>query len=525
MSKALLFTDAVIHTGRDEAHTASSMLVKNGRVVSLDPADAGNSQVVSLGGRHVYPCIIDGHIHLLPTVVTSTGFTVCRIENGAVVPHNIDGVEAEVRAFADKQPKGALIVGTNYIATAVDERRLPSRQELDDWCGGRAAIIYTIDGHASALSSAMLKKLDIDPAGHSGVLTGEAHERVQGRLTDIIASSVTPRTIARGVANFHNACAAFGISCVGALEGNGDSPKDPTTKLIVHLARHFSVGVKVYFQYTDIKKALPLTKYQKRRRIGGCGDWEMDGASGAHSAAFSLPYRDTGETAPPYYEQEFVDALVREADSEGFQIACHAIGDRAIDRIAEALEKLQPHCLHRIEHCEFASDRALDSIARSGWAVMMQPGYSWVDKRYLHTYEQHLPDEMLARLRFRTLIDKGILVCGSSDSPVQELDPWLQMMGMTQFYNEDESVSPWQAFRCYTSNAAKAILESDERGALLPGMLADFFVSEKNIFSLTPEALGSFRPEATYYGGRKAKKWSGTLGELILMLLRPPHSV
>ncbi len=92
MSKAVLFTDAVIHTGRDEAHTASSMLVKNGRIAALDPAETGNARVVSLDGRHVYPCIIDGHIHLLPTVVTSTGFTVCRIENGAVAPHRLDDV-------------------------------------------------------------------------------------------------------------------------------------------------------------------------------------------------------------------------------------------------------------------------------------------------------------------------------------------------------------------------------------------------------------------------------------------------
>ncbi len=525
MKERILFTDAVIHCDADAGHTAATMLVEDGKVLALDLPAAPNARRVSLGGKHVYPCLIDGHIHLLPTIVASTGFTVCAVCDGRVEPGNIAGVQKKIRAFSASQPKSALIVGTNYIATAMAERRLPNRQELDEWCGGRAAVIYTIDGHASALSSAMLEKLGITSAGHDGVLAGEAHERVQGRLTDIIAAAVTPRMLAKGIANFHNDCARFGIACVGALEGNGDSPRDPTTALIVRLARHFDVAVKFYFQYWDVERALPLTKYQRRRRIGGCGDWEMDGASGAHSAAFTRPYRDSGKISPPYFSQQQVDDTVKKADAQGYQIACHAIGDAAIERILTALNRLEPHCRHRIEHCEFASLEQLESIAAHGYALMLQPGYSWIDKRFLHTYEQYLPDEIIARLRFRTLLDKGILACGSSDSPVQELDPWLQMMGMVQFYNEKESITNREAFRCYTQNAAAALLEQDERGALRPGMRADFFTAAVDIFELSPEKLGSFRPETTYYGGKKARRFKGTLSELVSMLLRRPHRV
>jgi len=524
--KKTLFTDAIIHTGRTEEETFSSMLVENGYIKALDPKDTEGAKVVSLGGKHVYPCCIDGHIHLLPTVVLmGQGFDVCKIENGAVVPSDLAGVEKKLRAFAADKPKNATLVGNNYIATAVKERRLPNRLELDEWCGGRAVAVYTIDGHASALSSAMLRKLGIEPEGHEGILTGEAHERIQGRLMDVIAGSVTPKVLARGVANFHNACAAYGISCVGALEGNGDSRHDITTKLIVFLARHFDVDVRLYFQYMDIEKAKKLAGFQKRPRIGGCGDWEMDGASGAHSAAFSLPYRDTGSTAPTYYTQDFVDEKVTSAEKAGYQIACHAIGDLAVDRIVAALRKTSGGIMHRIEHCEFASDAAIDEIAERGYAIMAQPGYSWIDKRFLHTYDQYLPDELITRLKFKTLIDKGICVCGSTDAPVQDIDPWQQMLGMTQFYNEDESITPFEAFRCYTANPAKAILEDSERGMLLPGLRADFFTGDRNIFRLSPGELCAFRPEKTYYLGKEARHWRGSMAEFILMLLRRPKKV
>lgn len=49
------------------------------------------------------------------------------------------------------------------------------------------------------------------------------------------------------------------------------------------------------------------------------------------------------------------------------------------------------------------------------------------------------------------------------------MDPYLQMLGMVQFYREEESVTPYQAFRCYTAHAAKAIGEEDEYGTLEKG--------------------------------------------------------
>ena len=156
---------------------------------------------------------------------------------------------------------------------------------------------------------------------------------------------------------------------------------------------------------------------------------------------------------------------------------------------------------------------------------MMQPGYAWIDKKYLHTYTQFLPEEIVSRLKFKTLYDAGICLCGSSDSPVQELNPYLQMMGMVDFYNPDESITPYEAFRTYTVNAAKAILEEDEYGTLEKGKHADFFIADKDFFSLDAAGIRDFRPLRTYYGGKPYKNKNGTVHELISMMLKKPHKV
>ncbi|MCQ2421092.1 MAG: amidohydrolase family protein, partial [Clostridia bacterium] len=368
-------------------------------------------------------------------------------------------------------------------------------------------------------------KIGIDPEGHSGILTGEENERAQGRIIDAVGSAISLSALARGIANFHNYCAEYGIGVVGALEGNGDSKKDTTTKLIIRLARHFGVGVRLYLQYTDLDRVAPFVRLMKHKRVGGCGDWEMDGASGSHSAAFADPYTDTGKTAPCYYDQQTADRLCAEAAAQGYQIASHAIGDLAIRRLVDAYEKTGSKMLHRIEHAEFADEETFRRICEGNYAILAQPGYSWIDKRYLHTYEQVLPQAIRDRMKFRSYYDAGVLICGSSDSPVQDMDPYLQMLGMVQFYNEQESLTPYEALTTYTVHAAKALLEGDERGTLETGKAADFFTADCDFSALRPDEITGFRPVQTYYAGKACRPMKGTVGNLVRMLLSRPKLI
>ena len=132
---------------------------------------------------------------------------------------------------------------------------------------------------------------------------------------------------------------------------------------------------------------------------------------------------------------------------------------------------------------------------------------------------------MFRNMRLKSLVDAGLTVCGSSDSPIQDMDPWLQMLGMVQFYNESESITPYEAFCCYTSNAAKALLEEDNYGTLEKGKFASFFTTAEDIFNLSPEKLVAVRPIETYYKGRIYKKKKGSIIELAAMFTKKAKKV
>ena len=78
--------------------------------------------------------------------------------------------------------------------------------------------------------------------------------------------------------------------------------------------------------------------------------------------------------------------------------------------------------LSRIDHFEFPSREAVEKIKKLPVALTVQPGFSWLDKRYLKSYEQFLPKEKAEQqIPLKELAEAGVCICGSSDSPVQSM--------------------------------------------------------------------------------------------------------
>ena len=532
MMKRLYF-NGKIHSMVAEDDIFSVMVTEDEKITYTgDEIPSGTfDEKIDLMGKHVYPTMTDSHLHLLYTIVlAAASFNICEITSDGVKPDNMADISKRVKAFCKANPNQKIITANGFIISAVSEKRLPTRFELDEWSDGRAMIVYSIDGHSSAISTKLMEMLKLPTEDSNGIFSGEAHEFMQGKVTNLIASNVTPAIIAKGIANFSNRCASYGISRVCAMDGNEDVENDILTKTLAFLAERMDIDVRLFPQYMDYDRLQSFSKKQKTLRAGGCGVWELDGSVGSHSAAFNEPYKDNGTQGHCYYEKDKIKSKVKEAMDKDIRLSCHAIGESAIDQITEVYSELENRiptsgAMMRIDHFEFPSEKAVELIKKFPLAITVQPGFSWIDKHFLKSYEQFLPESIINRqLPLKDLMNSDVCVCGSSDSPVQSVNPYEQMLGMVDFYLQDQSITPYEALKTYTVNPAKMLGELGT-GTLKTGNDADFFVCDRDILSCKGTDITLCKAEYMVVRGERYKEKKGTVGELLKMIVTKPHKI
>ncbi len=520
-----LFYNGKIYTMEAEGKAFGAMGIQDGKIIGLYDKNQlpEAAETVDLQGGYVLPGFIDSHLHLLNAInAHGVAINISHVVNDRLEPHDLKGVEAMIRkAAADAQ---GILVANNYIIASIEEARLPNRFELDAWAPGLDVVIYSMDLHSGSYSTSVLQTLGIDPEDHNGILCGAEFEFNQGKVADFIAAKQEPCHQAKGIAAFVNEAAACGITCLCALDGNGDSPDDLPTKTMVEYVGKLPIGVRLFVQYTDPQKAACYLPYMAQKRLGGCGCWEMDGSIGSRSASFKVPYRhEPANFGHRYYSYEDCRKMVRAGLDAGYQITVHAIGTEAIEEILQVFEELLPAGgdgrRHRIDHFEFPTADQVKRAAALNLLVTVQPGYTWFDSHYQKSYEKFLEPEIIARqVPLATLFNAGIVVCGGSDCPVQEINPFLQIQGMVEFPIPEQSLSMYQALCTYTKNGAYALHEENVRGTLAPGKTADFMILAEDPFTCPKDRVYELKPKVTYLAGEAFVPMEGTVAELSRLL-------
>ncbi|MBO5770686.1 MAG: amidohydrolase family protein [Spirochaetales bacterium] len=515
-----LYTNCKVHTfSSSEIYTAIG--VEKGRISYLGNEIPKGYKVVDLNGAHIAPRLFDSHMHLLYTIVLAgQSFFISEVKDDGVYPKNAEDALSRLKAYSASNPKAKIIVANGFIPTAFSEPRLLTREELDSAAPGKAVVVYTIDGHSSTLSTKMMEAIGLDVKAYpDGILRGEAHEFNQGKITGYIASSVKLSTLIKGIAGFINNAYSSGLSGFAALDGNEDGGKDLLTRVLALIASKLPLDIILYPQYQEFDKADVLFNMQRRKRLGGCSSWELDGAVNSMSAAFYSPYRNSEDSGHKYYEDEFISSQVKKAIDDDILLSAHAIGPAAIDQLIAAYSENKDRLhksggMYRIDHAEFPSRLAVENLKNLDIAVTIQPGFSYIDKRYLKSYEAYLTEKQLGLLMpLKELSDSGVCLLGSSDSPVQEIDPFLQMKGMIHYYNESQSIKPEKAYGTYSINAGKA---QGRDFSLAIGNEATF-----NVYRKSPlEELCREDLVGVYIKGKVAKKIKRPLLYAISLLFR-----
>ena len=231
----------------------------------------------------------------------------------------------------------------------------------------------------------------------------------------------------------------------------------------------------------------------------------MDGTLGSQTALL------TDGTGVELTSRAELEEIVRRGAERGWPVGVHAIGDQANRNALDAFEATRdawgPKGLRqRIEHAQCVTPEDLPRFAALGVACSVQFSHAPSDR--------DLADRLWAgRLggtyAFRSLLDSGALVANGSDAPVEELDPLagiaagvLRSIDERPAWRPEETLTVEQAL--HATCVAPTFLSGDERrrGRLVPGMLADLVVLDRDPLSVEPEELRDLQVVATMVGGR-----------------------
>ncbi|MGD8726503.1 MAG: amidohydrolase [Gemmatimonadales bacterium] len=525
---------------------AADLVLTNGKVVTVDPdrpeAEAiamadheilavGSSaeiaayvgegtEVIDLGGRLAIPGFIEGHGHY-----TSLGESKLMLDLNEV--RSWDEIVALVAdAVAESEP-GEWIRGRGWHQEKWDREPSPSVEGLPLHGGlsrvspDNPVMLGHASGHASFVNAKALELAGItadtpDPQGGEivrdadGRPTGALRETAQRVVSRVLEQSRLNRTpeqidaerrrvvelagaeaLSKGVTTFHDAGSSF-----------------ETIDFFTQMADEGALPVRLYVMVRYATNAEMAERLPEYRMIGYGNHFltvraikrQLDGALGAHGAWLLEPYVDLPSSEGLVLETlADIDSTAALAIEHGFQVATHAIGDRAN---REMLDLYQHHfeanpdktdLRWRIEHAQHLHPDDIPRFAELGVIAAMQGIHCTSDGPWVLRRLGSERAEAGAYM-WRDLIETGAVIGNGTDVPVEGIDPIAsfyasvtrRMRDGTVFYG-DQRMTRMEALESYTINNAYAAFEEDVKGSLTPGKLADVTVLSQDIMTI-PEA-------------------------------------
>jgi predicted amidohydrolase YtcJ len=517
----LVVEDGVFVTMAADAGPAEAMLIRDGRIAAIGPAEAvraaaPGAQVVRLDGAAVVPGLIDAHCH-----VADIGYLAAAADCSQPSAPDIATIQARLRRAADQTPAGSWVTGGGYAEYKLRESRHPTRADLDQAVPGRPAVLYHTSLHACVLNTAALREAgfaDGQPDPPGGAFGRDSQGRLDGVVYEAPMFALFEQNIRRDMARMAAGPSGGLVQAAGqrlaALGLTAACDADMRRDTFGAFAEADAAGLlcqRIYgLVVHDHVGAVRQGRHSPRLATEAVKIW-ADGGMSSRTAAIHGSY-----PVPPYgsgimyFERGPLTEMVRDLHARGFQVCIHAQGDLAIETVLDAYAAvLAPGAgnprRHRIEHGGAMYPPLAARAAALGIVVASQPGFlSALGDGFAAAF----PDSVDQLYSFASWQRAGIIVAGSSDAPVITADPLvgirdaiLRRTGDGRLLGPAERLRARDALALYTTRAAYACHRESEIGSLEPGKLADFTVLDANPLEAEPERIGGIGVLATVLGG------------------------
>ena len=498
-----------------------------------------NTRVIDLRGQFAMPGFNDAHVHL-----AGAGYAKFAVNfEGA---QSLSEFQQRIRErLKDFQP-GEWMTGRGWDHTLWPEKRFPTREDLDAVAADRPMLFSRMDGHVAVANSRALKIAGVTgdtsdpPGGHiqrdlkTGEPNGMLEEDAAFNLVyrHLPAYSLTQRRHALELVI--DEASKFGVTSMQDNSVTSYKGDDNFSWQNFQIYQQMQREGKLKARITEwLPFGLSIEQLEEMRRAGGTTDpWVktgalkaiLDGSLGSRTAAMIAPYSDDPSTSGILrLDPAQVKAFAIERDRAGFQLAFHAIGDRANRVALDAFEAVRAangprDRRDRIEHAQIVSVRDLPRFASLGVIASIQPSHLLDDQRW--ATDRIGAERIKGAYAWRTMEKSGVHLAFGTDFPVESINPLrgvyscvtreLPGGGPAGGWHPEEKLIMAECLSDYTARSAYAEFEETRKGTIAPGMLADIVVFPSDITRIPARDLLKLPVVMTIAGGRVVYEASRT---------------
>ncbi len=557
-----VYLNGNVYTVNSDFARAQAFAVKDGRFVAVGTNAqvrkyvGPHTKVVNLKGATILPGLWDAHLHfnMLGTA---------QMEINAFNRPKAD-IIADVQAAVAELDPGVWVRGWGWNQVYWDPQVFPTAAELDAVSPDNPVILSRVDGHAIWVNSKAMELNGITkdtPDVEGGQIVRDADGNPTGVFVDNAANLIVVPPYSEKELRKANQLAQgklFSLGITSACD-MGSGVIDIERMKSQYAAGQLKIRVTQYVSYAEAPfyywqpKTMRVHLFGDRYTINGI-KIVADGAMGSRGAWFMQPYSDAGTPDvpagwtgfptfgtygdPPVYTLEaFTGQLVpvlKEALTNGFQPAMHAIGDATNRGYLDAVEAIEQDpdfagakkARFRDEHAQVVAVEDIPRFAELGVVPSMQAQHATSDMNMAETRIGY--PRILGAYAWRSFIEAGCVIPDGSDAPVEEPnDFWGLYSAVTRMdktghspagegtpggevgWYADQCMTRQQALRSFTTWAAYGAFAEKQRGSIAKGKQADFIVVNRDYMKCPAADLWKMYAKATVVNGKTVYRMKG----------------
>jgi predicted amidohydrolase YtcJ len=535
----IIFVHANVYTGvpanspfasilREEAIAVRGDRIQAvGKTFDLQKFKGPQTEVIDLGGHFVMPGFNDAHLHLADAGATKLSVDLTGVKS-------LDELRQRVAKKVEQATAGEWILGAGWDETLWPVKVTPTRWDLDEVSEDHPVFLERIDGHIAVANTRALQLASVtlasrDPMGghidrnENGEPTGILRETAQQAVLDVIPKPNHDQR-RQGIE-----LALADLTEHGVTSAQDYSPNWENFQIYEELEREGKLTARIseWLPFDD-----SLDELNQKRNSHPQSDLMlhtgflkgfMDGSLGSHTAALLQPYADDpANSGLPRYEAAKLNDMTKERVLAGYQVGFHAIGDKAVQMALDAYAEAEKAAREahakgptgtdefrlRIEHAQVTTPQQIARFKELKVIASMQPSHVLTDMRWAQ--DRLGPKRAATSYAWLSFLNKGVPLAFGTDYPVEPVTPFRGLYAAItreredgkQEYFPEQRLTMDQAIYAYTVGSAFAEFEEKEKGKLVPGMLADFVVLDRDVTAVSPEKLLGTKVLRTVVGGK-----------------------